>query len=243
MNPDVLAPFQVETPAFTGTLGELAHALRTGRVLPGELELAALVTRYLAHYRAVAERDLELATETLPTLARLVELKLRLLLPTPPQAAETEELVTALETVLALEVFEGAIGFLRERREERRHLLSARAERPPLPRRARPLAGKLDRLAELATLRRVTHYFELAVERLTLGAAMTRLRERLRRLGRGTLQTLMDARDWPTVTVAFSAMLELVKEGEVNAVQRSAHEIELEPVDFPVAPLSPDPRL
>ena len=75
----------------------------------------------------------------------------------------------------------------------------------------------------------MTHYFELAVERLTLGAAMTRLRERLRRLGRGTLQTLMDARDWPTVTVAFGAMLELVKEGEVNAVQRSAYEIELEP--------------
>ncbi len=224
-----LEPFQVETPAFTGTLGELAHALRTGRVLPGELALATLVTRYLTHYRLVAERDLELATETLPTLARLVELKLRLLLPTPPRAAETE-LEATLETVLALEAFEGAIGFLRERREERRHLLSARAERPPLPRRARPLAGKLDRLAELATLRRVTHYFELAVERLTLGAAMTQLRERLRHLGRGTLQTLMDARDWPTVTVAFGAMLELVKEGEVNAVQRSAYEIELEPI-------------
>ena len=128
-------PFQIETPTFTGTLGELAHALRTGRVLPGDLELFSLVTRYLTHYRTVAERDLELATETLPTLARLVELKLRLLLPTPPKAAETEELTTALETVLVLEAFEGAIGFLRERREERRHLLSARAERPPLPRR------------------------------------------------------------------------------------------------------------
>lgn len=234
--PFQVAPFQVETPAFTGSLGELAYALRTGRVLPGDLELFSLVTCYLTHYRLVAERDLDLATETLPALARLVELKLRLLLPTPPKAAETEELETALETVLALEAFEGAIGFLRERREERRHLLSAHAERPPLPRRARPLAGKLGRLAELATRRRVTHYFELAVERLTLGAAMTRLRERLRHLGRGTLQTLMDARDWPTVTVAFGAMLELVKEGEVTAVQRSAYEIEIE-----LEPAHPDP--
>lgn len=221
-------PFQVDLPAFTGTLGELAHALRTGRVPPGELGLSSLVTRYLVFYRGVAERDLEGATETLPTLARLVELKLWLLLPTPPKTAEAE-LETVLETVLALEAFEEAIGFLRERREERRYLVSATAPRPNLPRRPRPLAGKLDRLAELATRRRVTHYFELAVERLTLGGVMTRLRERLGYLGRGTLQTLMDARDWPTLTVAFSAMLELVKEGEVNAVQRSAHEIELEP--------------
>lgn len=231
MNPNHLTPFRVETPAFTGALGELVQALRTGRVLPIELELTDLVTRYLDHYRRVAERDLELATETLPTLARLVELKLRLLLPTPPKVAAMEELEAVLETVLALEAFEGAIGFLRERREARRHLVSAQAERPKLPRRPRPLVGKLGRLAELATRRRVTHYFELAVERLTLGAAMTRLREGLGRMGRGTLQTLMNAHDWPTVTVAFSAMLELVKEGEVRAVQRSAFEIELEPAE------------
>ena len=212
------APFRVETPAFNGTLGELAHALRTERVAPGDVGVSALVQHYLDFYGGLAERDLGRATETLPLLARVIELKVRLLLPQPPKTPEAER-EEVLETVLALEAFEEAIGFLRERRETRRHLLSAQAPRPPYPRRARPLSTKLGRLAELATRHRATHYFELAVERLTLASALKKLRSGLSRLGRGTLQTLMEARDWPTVTVAFSAMLEMVKEGEAKAEQ------------------------
>lgn len=224
MNPE--PPFRVETAAFTGTLGELSHALRTERVLPGALDVSALVRRYLAYYRERYKRNLEEATETLPGLARIVELKLRLLLPRPPKALEAE---VVLETVLALEAFDEAIGFLRERREARRHLLPAQTPKPSYPRRVRPLSGTLGRLSELATRHRAAHYFELVSERLTLASALNILRDGLRRSGRGTLQTLMGARDWPTLTVAFGAMLELVKEGEVGAVQAATYEaIELE---------------
>ncbi len=211
------APFRVETPAFSGTLGELAHALRTEQVAPGDVGVSGLVGRYLDFYQGLAEHDLGRATETLPLLARIIELKVRLLLPQPPKTPEAER-EAVLETVLALEAFEGAIGFLRERRETRRHLLSAQAPRPSYPRRTRPLGPKLGRLSELATRHRATHYFELAVERLTLASALKKLRAGLRR-GRGTLQTLMEARDWPTLTVAFTAMLEMVKEGEAKAEQ------------------------
>jgi len=229
LNPEALSEFRVETPGFSGTLGELAHALRTARTLPADLDVSALVADYLAYYRTVSARSLEHATETLPGLARIIELKLRLLLPQPPKTPE-EEQEEVLETVLALEAFEEAIGFLRERRETRRHLLPAQAPRPQYPRRARSLSGKLGRLSELATRYRAAHYFELAIERLTLSSAMAKLREGLRRWKRGTLQTLMDARDWPTVTVAFGAMLEMIKEGEVRAVQGHPYEvIELEP--------------
>ena len=217
------APFRVQTPAFTGTLGELAHALRAERVSPGELDVSALVAHYLDFYGRVAEHDLGRATETLPLLARVIELKVRLLLPQPPKTPELER-EEVLETVLALGAFEEAVSFLRERRETRRHLMSAQAPRPPYPRRARPLNTKLGRLAELATRHRATHYFELAVERLTLASALKKLRTGLLRLGRGTLSTLMDARDWPTVTVAFGAMLEMVKEGEVHAEQREPYD-------------------
>lgn len=220
MNPEVdeQGRFLVVSAAFSGTLGELAYALRSGSVGPGEVDALTLVRRYLEYYRKVSKGNLELATETLPGLARIVELKLRLLLPQPPRApeAETEDV---LETVLALEAFEEAIGFLRARRETRRYLLAAKTPRPNYPRRLRPLTGQLGRLTELATRRRVTNYFELVSERLTLSHAVTLLRQGLRRLGRGSLQRLLDARDWPTVTVAFSAMLEMVKEGEVNVQQ------------------------
>ena len=219
------APFLVETPAFRGTLGELAHALRSERVASKDVDVSGLVARYLEFYRKFAEHDLGQATETLPLLARIIELKVRFLLPQPPKTpdAEREEV---LETVLALEAFEDAIGFLRERRETRRHLVSAQAPRPSYPRRARarPLGPKLSRLAELATRHRAAHYFELAVERLTLASALKKLRAGLSGLGRGTLQTLMEARDWPTVTVAFGAMLEMVKEGEAQAEQQAPYD-------------------
>ncbi len=213
MNPEVQG-FLVETDAFRGTLGELAYALRSGSVAPGSLDVFALVQRYLEYYRAVSAGDLELATETLPGLARIIELKLRLLLPQPPKATEAEE-DEVIETVLALEAFEEAIGFLRAQRETRRHLLAAQAPRPSYPRRARPLTGQLGKLAEFATRRRATTYFELVSERLTLSGAMSLLRDGLGRLGRGTLQRLLGTRDWPTVTIGFGAMLEMVKEGEV----------------------------
>lgn len=231
MNPSAapLPDFRVDTPAFSGSLGELAHALRTARLAPAALDVLALVESYLSYYRTVSERSLEHATETLPGLARIIELKLRLLLPRPPKTPEEVD-EEVLETVLALEEFDEAIGFLRERREARRHLLPARAPRPTYPRRARSLSGKLSQLSQLATRRRAAHYFELAIERLTLATAMTTLREGLRRLGRGSLETLMGARDWPTLTVAFGAMLELVKEGEVRAEQGGAYEtLELKP--------------
>ena len=224
MNPDLdsSVSFRVETAAFSGTLGELAHALRTERVLPGALDVSALVEHYLAYYRARYESDLEAATETLPGLARVIELKLRLLLPRPPKPPEAEDVV--LETVLALEAFDEAIGFLRERREARRHLLPAQTPRPSYPRRVRPLTGTLGRLSELATRHRPAHYFELATERLTLSSALNTLRDGLRRGGRGTLGALMGARDWPTLTVAFGAMLELVKEGEARAEQERCYD-------------------
>lgn len=228
LNPE--PPFQIETAAFTGTLGELAHALRAGRVLPGALDVSALVQRYLMYYRGRYEQNLEVATETLPGLARIIELKLRLLLPRPPRMPDADH-DEVLETVLALEAFNEAIGFLRERRETRRHLLPAQTPKPSYPRRVRPVSGTLGRLSELATRHRAAHYFELATERLTLASALNTLRDGLRRSGRGTLQTLMGARDWPTLTVAFGAMLELVKEGEARAVQVHAYEvIELEPL-------------
>lgn len=231
MNPEVAVQdgFRVVSDAFTGTLGELAYALRSGGLKPGAINAFDIVQRYLEYYREVSKGDLELATETLPGLARIIELKLRLLLPQPPKTPEAED-EEVIETVLALEAFEEAIGFLRAQRETRRHLLTARAPRPNYPRRARPLTGQLGRLAELATRRRATNYFELVSERLTLSGAMTLLREGLKKLGRGTLQRLMDARDWPTVTVAFGAMLEMVKEGEVEVKQDAPYgRLELSP--------------
>ena len=220
--------FVVLTPHFSGSLAELAGALRAGKLPPEALDVLALVRDYLVYYREVADGNLELATETLPGMARVVELKVRLLLPRPPKEDE-EVLEGVLEAVDLLAGLEEAITFLKDRREARRVLLSAHAPRPDLPRPERPLKVSADRLAELAARYRPGRYFELAVERLTVAAAMKSLRDVLERVRRGRLRDLLPEPDWPTLVVSFTAMLELVKQGEVRAAQGAPYgPIELE---------------
>ena len=227
------AGFTVTSPHFTGTLGELAHALRSERVTPAQIDLFKLVKDYLAYYHS--EKSLDLATEALPMLARIVELKVRLLLPRPPKEEDEEELEEVLEAVMLLEEFEDAIAFLQKRRTERRFIMSAKAPRPSYTRRERPLKVKLEGLSDIASRFRNTSYFELSVQRLTVADAITRLRETLRRVGGGFFRELVSASwskaDWATQVVSFTGFLELVKEGEVHATQSEPYgPIELEEV-------------
>ena len=60
---------------FEGTLQELAHALRTHRLAPAEVDLLRVVRVVLARFDAFATRDLDLATEALPAAATVIELK------------------------------------------------------------------------------------------------------------------------------------------------------------------------
>lgn len=210
------------TDAFSVDLDELARALRARELSPEHIDVFKLVRDYLAYYQRVAASDLELATETLPQLARIIELKARLLLPRPPKEAaeEAEEaLDVALEAVDLLAELEAAIQFLKQRREARRIVLPARAPRPDYPRPERSLSISLTRLSELASRHHASNYFELALERLSVAAATAHLMKALKRLGRGLLADLAPATDWSSVAVSFLGMLELVKEGKVSARQ------------------------
>ena len=80
-----VSPFVVNTPTFTGTLGELAYALRNDTVKPQQFDVFQLVKTYLCYFEEVSQNDLDLASEALPMVARVVELKVRLLLPRPPE--------------------------------------------------------------------------------------------------------------------------------------------------------------
>ena len=82
--------FLVAQESFSGTLGELAWALRNGTLQPAAVDLLALVRSWLEHFEAASRSDLELASAALPQVAQVVELKLRLLLPRPPREVEEE---------------------------------------------------------------------------------------------------------------------------------------------------------
>jgi segregation and condensation protein A len=211
--------FLVRAEAFSGSLAELARALRAGRLAPSDIDVLALVRQFLGYFGRVSAHDLELASEALPQLARVIELKVRLLLPRPKLEAEEEaDLAETLESIDMLAELEEAIRFLRLRREERRLVLPVGLPRPPYAREEPAIRLPLSRLAELAGRYRAASYFELAVERVTLAAAMRGIVEGLTSLKQRFLGELSPS-GWLSAGVHFAAMLELVKEGRVRAVQ------------------------
>ncbi len=219
---DEPAQFLVEQDRFSGTLGELTHALRTRTLQPAQIDLFQLVRSYLEYFESYAAADLDLATEALPKLAQVIELKVRLLLPKPPKEAEEDEEVLVEETLAAvalLEELEEAIHFLKRRREERRLLLPARTPRPSYPRAERPVKSTPSDLARLAGRYRIGGYFELAIERLSLASVSRALLGALRRLRSGTLGALLGSREWSVRTVGLAALMELMREGRVSAQQ------------------------
>jgi segregation and condensation protein A len=224
--------FLVQQPAFQGSLGKLAYALRSGQVSPQQIDVLALVRTYLTYFNQYAQDNLDAASDALPLVARVIELKVRLLLPRPPRLAEDAEeteLETTLEAITLLEDLEHAIDFLCRRREARRIILPARTPPPIYPREARPLKIKLDTLKDLASRYRFDSYFELARERLTMAGAIKQLMHRLKQLRRGTLLDLVEHKSWEVVSVTFAGMLELFKEGRIDAYQAEPYDdIELE---------------
>jgi segregation and condensation protein A len=211
----------------------LAHALHTRVITPQQINVLKLVQDYLAYFEEYSN-NMDIASEALPMVARIVELKVRFLLPRPPKTEEEfeEELLKeTLEAIVLLEELEEAISFLRQRRADRRIVLPATAPRPSYPRADRPIKVGLERLAQMASRYNFSNYFELAIERLTMAGAMKLLMTAVRRVKRGLFSELLENKDWPLAAITFAGMLELYKEGKIRATQEVPYgpiEIELE---------------
>jgi segregation and condensation protein A len=212
--------FIVRQDSFTGTLRELGSALRSERLAPSAVDLLQLVRSWLEHYGSLAAAGLDEASEALPGVAQVIELKLRLLLPRPPrETAEAEDLTDVLEAVAFLEELDVAIDFLRQRREQRRVLLPATAPRPALKRRQRPESLAVGTLTELASRLRSHSYFELVPDAIDVAAATRLILDRLAPGTPALLGELVGSGDWPVITVFFAALLELVREGRIEVRQ------------------------
>lgn len=222
------ASFVVRLPTFEGSLAELASALRTGRVEPGEVGLLHLTREVLGWARA---QGIEGHPEALPALAGVIALKARLLLPAPdpdpsPEGEwDTDPLDDLMEGVEALAELDALVGFLAARRREREGLIPARPVPLNLPRRERPAqpARSLARLVKAAqnAVRQVEVPL-LSRERLTLADALGALRAFGVRLRTFTFRGI-PAGDWGERTTYFAALLEGVKEGAFSVEQEASY--------------------
>ncbi|MBB6097315.1 segregation and condensation protein A [Deinobacterium chartae] len=232
MTATVTAPLRLELPHFSGTLAEVAAALRSGTLLPSEVPLLELTRRALERYRALEGIEgADLASEALPQLAAVIALKARLLLPPEPQPdpADPEDpfedpLDEVAQSVQALADLEAVVSFLQTRRAGRGSVIPARPAALSYPRKERPHGQKgLAKLVQAArsAVREVTLAM-VARDRLTLPQAREALLAFASRL-RVFLFGAVHADGWGERCVYFAALLESVRLGEVEAEQHEAY--------------------
>lgn len=214
---------------FAGPFDLLLALVLRDEVDLAEVPVAEVCVTYLERVAEVSELDLEAASEFLVLVAALVELKSRLLLP-DEEVADVEVVEEAADELAARLAeyarIRAAAAWLGARREEagRRVFRSVRAPLAP-PRaadRAQPaedpqrLADAIAALLEPPAPVDVSH---LPKRLLPVGDFLSRFRRLLDERGTFTFDDAVGGLDRMGVAVAFWALLDLYKRGEVRMVQ------------------------
>ncbi len=217
---------QVLLGAFEGPLDLLLYLIRKHSLDVLDIPMADLTRQYMEYVEIMREHQLELAAEYLLMAAMLTEIKSRMLLPRPAQAAEDEEDPRA-ELVRRLLEY------------ERMKLAALRInELPQSGRDYSPVQVWLERTADkrlpdinpedlrtawlgLLARARVTRHHRISREELSVREHMSQILRKLQSLKFVRFEDLFDAgRGVPVLVVTFLAILELAKETLVVVSQQ-----------------------
>jgi segregation and condensation protein A len=234
------AAFRVALPHFEGPLDLLLHLIREHRVDIFDIPIALIAEKYLQALKAMRERmrelDLDVAGEFLLMAATLAHIKSRMLLPDPePQPGEEEAVDPREELVkrlLQYQKFRAAADELARQDLLDRDVFTRRSRLEQVP--LAPgevglvevsvfkLIEALDKALAQARLK-VPH--EVFFDRVSLGDAINRVVERLKREPRTSLDLLLEGmRDRQTIVVTFLALLEMCKLGLIRVFQQEGSE-------------------
>jgi segregation and condensation protein A len=226
--PVAVRELELDLDAFEGPFDLLLSLVLREELPLREIDLADIVVTFVEHLADKGELDLDACGEFLVLISALLELKARAMFPEEDaELAELEPEEAAEELARRLAEYRRAketAGFLRQRLEERRHLHFRLGPAPLAPKVERQLAPqKPEKLAEVLRL--------LAVEPPQLSTAHMALRfppvalflERwrllLKRRSRFDFDQEVDGLSRVEIAVAFLALLELRKQGEIALAQ------------------------
>jgi segregation and condensation protein A len=220
-------------PTFEGPLDLLLHLIRENRVDIYDIPVALIASQYLEYLSDWKARDLTVAGEYLVMAATLVEMKTRLLLPQPP-APDADEDDPRAELVLRLleyQRYAGVVAVLRQWEEYRSAMYFRGALENPddymLPIEAGALRGPdlvmaLRRLLDQAGLEEAEVSAVVPRRRVSLQMSMVTILRAITSAPEGlAFSALFGApADIAEVVLAFLAVLELLRRGRIEVVQR-----------------------
>ena len=226
--PDAL---QVFLEAFEGPLDLLLYLIRRQNLDILDIPIAEITRQYMKYIEVMSELQLELAGEYLLMAAMLAEIKSRMLLPRVKTEDGEEEADPRAELVRRLQEYER----FKKAAEDIDRL--QRLERDTLSASAELVERKVVRMVPQVTLQEMLLAFRDVVVRSNMFAHHHVQRERLS--VRQRMSDILDrlrAQSWCEfthlftpeegrmgVTVTFSAMLELMREGLIEIVQAEVY--------------------
>jgi segregation and condensation protein A len=220
---------ELDLDLFAGPFDLLLTLVLRDEVDLGEVPVAEICVEYLERVAEESELDLEAASEFLVLVAALVELKSRLLLPDEEIAGDeqvedaSEELAARLAEYARIRAAAEWLGAKREAdgrrvfRSGRPPLAPPRAGERPLPAEdPQRLATAIDGLLQPAPVVDISH---LPKRLLPVGSFLQRFRRLLVERGTFTFDDAVGGLDRMAVAVAFWALLDLYKRGELRMAQ------------------------
>jgi segregation and condensation protein A len=222
--PDAL---QVFLEAFEGPLDLLLYMIRRQNIDILDIPIAEITRQYMKYIDVMQDMQLELAGEYLLMAAMLAEIKSRMLLPRPPSAEGSEEDDPRAELVRRLQEYER----FKKAAEDIDRL--PRQERDNVAASAELVERKVVRMLPQVTLQEMLlalkdvlgradmfAHHHVARERLSVRQRMSDILSSLRDVAFVDFTQLFRASEGRMgVTVTFSAILELMKEGLIEIVQ------------------------
>jgi segregation and condensation protein A len=212
---------------FDGPLDLLLSLLERRELDITTVSLASVADSYLSHVRAMEELDSYGLAEFIAVAAKLLLIKSTVLLPSPergPDAEEPEDPTDLTARLREYQVIKQAAAALREREESGLRSYGRLAPLKPSPARPHRASGTpndllraLQRLAEELAHRPKEEVVER--EQFSIGEKIELLRARCAKGGRVSLIGLLANAGRGEAVATFLALLELLRLGEVDAVQ------------------------
>ncbi len=218
---------ELATPAFSGPLALLLELIEKRRLPITEISIAQVADQYLKRMRTMVGLDPDLLADFLVIAAKLLVIKSRELLPSsaPAQEEETDVAAELQQRLLEYRLFRDAAEQLRQLEEAGRRSYprqpSETATRPEPPLAPIPPEALKDAMVRmLKALQPDARHLALA-PRVSIQERMEQLLSRLATEG-SAIFSEVGGRTIGEIVATFLAVLELLRQGFIAAVQENA---------------------